>query len=149
MSDIPMPPPMPSGLMDAKGQPTQTGYKYFKSLGESARGQNSRLTAIEERYEIFGFTYEYPSAKDIVIRNIPYAFTVVSVTTKTSAGSCTVTPKINTTGITSTNGSATTSETERVATAANVGAAGDDLRFTISALSGVQDLDVTVKIQRA
>lgn len=149
MSDIPLPTPQPSGLMDAKGQPTQTGYKYFESLGKSARSSVASIAALAAREDFWGFTDRYPeNSRNITIRKIPFAFRVVSVTCKTSTGSCTITPKINSTTITSTNGSATTSETERASTAANEGAAGDDVVVTVSSVSGAEDLDVTIKYVR-
>ncbi len=148
MTDTPLPIPQPNALNDAKGQTTQAGYRYYQSLDRAARSASAELAAIAAREDFWGFTDRYPEARNITIRKIPFAFEVISVTCKTSTGSCTITPKINSTTITGTNGSATTSETERAATAANVGAAGDDVVVTVSAISGAEDLDVTIKYRR-
>lgn len=43
MSDAPLPIPQPNALTDAKGQTTQTGYRYYQSLDRSVRGILSTL----------------------------------------------------------------------------------------------------------
>jgi len=47
MSDKPLPIPQPDALVDAKGQTTQTGYRYLESLGKAARGLSSGLSSLQ------------------------------------------------------------------------------------------------------
>lgn len=46
MTDMPTPIPQPDGLNDAKGQTTQTGYRYFQSLDKSARSMAQQIAAL-------------------------------------------------------------------------------------------------------
>ena len=89
------------------------------------------------RFQISGLLP--PTADDykVLLKSL-YAFTVNSATVKTTAGTCTLNFKINSTSITSLSSvSATSSETETNATAANSVAVGDDLVITLSSPSSM------------
>lgn len=92
---------------------------------------------------------QYPENTDYVIWiNVPYAITVTSLTTKCSTGTCTLVAKKDTTAITGLSNSVSTTEVENAATAGNVFSAGDDLRLTVSSVSGAQDVWFTVEFTR-
>lgn len=94
---------------------------------------------------------DFPEAKDYIVGlNMPFAFTVNSMTTKLTAGTCTVAAKKDTTAITGISShSATTSEVSSTATAGNTFAAGDDVRLTVSSVSSTcEGLAFTIKITR-
>lgn len=94
---------------------------------------------------------DYPEAKDYIVGlNMPFAFTVNTMTTRLTAGTCTVAAKKNTTAITGISShSATTSEVTSTATAGNSFAAGDDVRLTVSSVSSTcEGLAFTIKITR-
>lgn len=92
---------------------------------------------------------QYPEAQDYIIwLNVPYSITVLSMTTKCSTGTCTLAAKKNTTAITGLSNSVSTTEVTNTATAGNVFAAGNDLRLTVSSLSGAENVWFNVKFER-
>ena len=93
---------------------------------------------------------QYPEAQDYVVWiNVPFAITVKTMTTRCSTGTCTLTAKKNTTAITGLANSVSTTEVTNTASGGNVFAAGDDLRFTVSSLSGAENVWFSVKFERA
>lgn len=82
-----------------------------------------------------------------LFRNAPWAFTVKTITTKCSTGTCTVTTKINTTAVGGSANSASTSEDIKTPTSPNAGAIGDDLMVTLSSNSSCEWLSVTVLLE--
>ena len=92
---------------------------------------------------------EFPEDKDYdLIINSSYACTINSVTTDCTAGTGTLTGKINTTALGGTANSVSTTESEQTHSSANSLAAGDNFRITMSATSGLENMSVTVKITR-
>lgn len=84
---------------------------------------------------------QYPEAQDYIIWiKVPYGVTVVDMTTKCSTGTCTLTAKKNTTAITGLSNSVSTTEVTNTASSGNVFAAADDLRLTVSSLSGAENV---------
>lgn len=93
---------------------------------------------------------QYPEATDYVVWiKVPFALTVVDMTTRCSTGSCTLVAKKNTTAITGLSNSVSTSEVTNTATAGNVFAAGDDLRLTASSISGAEGVWFNVQFTRS
>lgn len=100
--------------------------------------------------EVWSWLIEFPDDRDYdVVVNVPYATTVNSITTISTSGTCTLTGKINTTALGGTANSVSTAEQTQTHTTANDLVAGDNLRLTISANSGCENLSVTVKLTRA
>lgn len=68
MSDIPLPTPQPTGLMDGNGKISQTGYRYLESLGKAARSGaaaiNNPATAAQYRANTSGVLLAPPSVWD-------------------------------------------------------------------------------------
>lgn len=92
---------------------------------------------------------QYPEAQDYVVWiNVPFAITVLTMTTRCSTGTCTLAAKKNTTAITGLSNSVSTTEVTNTATAGNVFAAGNDLRLTVSSLSGAENVWFNVKFER-
>src|SRR5574343_890448 len=93
---------------------------------------------------------QYPEAQDYIIwLNVPFSITVLSMTTKCSTGTCTLTAKNNTTTMTGLVNSVSTTEVENTPSANHVMAAGNDLRLTVSSLSGAENVWFNVKYERA
>jgi hypothetical protein len=93
---------------------------------------------------------QYPEAQDYVVWiNIPFAITVLTMTTRCSTGTCTLAAKKNTTAITGLSNSVSTTEDTNTATAGNVFAAGDDLRLTVSSVSSAENVWFNVKYERS
>lgn len=96
--------------------------------------------------KMFGsWLIETPEDKDYrLIVNVPYAFTITSVTTIATDGTATATVKINTTALGGTANSVSTSEDTQTHASDNEMAAGDDLVLTISSTSGCEGLSITI-----
>ncbi len=145
----PLPLPQPASLNDAKGQTTTHGYRYFDSLDRAARDHESRLGTVEalKTFSIVWFI-PAPLAQDYTYINLPYAFTVNSMTTKCTAGTCTAVAKINSTAITGLSNSVSTTEVTNNASGANAFAAGDDIKITLSDVSSSVNVSVTLNVTR-
>jgi len=133
--------------MDAKGQPTQTGYKYFESLGQSARSQSQTIAgkaSVNQTWEQ-SFYLEAPEAGDyrMVVR-AGVARKITRVTTRATAGTCTLTVKLDTTALGGTANSVTTSEQSQSHSSNNDLAADQDIVFTFSSVSSVAGVSVTL-----
>ena len=85
---------------------------------------------------------------DINTLNLPYAFDVVSITTKSASGTCTLTGKIDTVALGGTANSVSSSEQTQLHTTANEVAVGNDFTLTASANAACLGMSVTVKIER-
>lgn len=79
---------------------------------------------------------------------IPFGFKVTQITTRSEAGTCTLTGKINTTALGGTANSVSTAEQSQDHTTSNIGAAGDDIVVTISGNSGCTGLIIGVVFDR-
>lgn len=79
-----------------------------------------------------------------VIINSAVGFTINSVTTRSSTGTCTLTVKINATALGGTANSVSTSESTQTHSTSNTLAAGDDLVLTVSSNSGAENVSVTI-----
>lgn len=90
-----------------------------------------------------------PANQDYVVGlNMPFGFTVNSMTTISSGGSCTLVTKKNTTAVTGLSNSVTTSQQTTTATAGNSFVPGDDVRLTISANASCVNLAFLLKYTR-
>lgn len=92
---------------------------------------------------------EIPADQDYrLVVNIPFAGTITSVTTRSAAGTCTATFKINTTALGGTANSVSTTEDEQAHASANAFVAGDDIVVTISSNSACDRASFTIKYTR-
>jgi hypothetical protein len=88
---------------------------------------------------------ETPEDKSyVVIQKAAYAFTITEVTTKSSAGTCTVTVKINGVALGGTANSASTTEQSQAHSTANAVAAGDTVEIVVSSNSSCEMLTVDI-----
>ena len=140
----PLPIPAQATALTGKdGQPSSHGYRYLDSLGKTLYDLYAQAVAAEA----FQLTVliEYPEAKDYrVLLKAETAMTITAITTRTSAGTATVTGKINSTALGGTANSASTSEQTQAHSSANAVVAGDDIVLTVSAVSGAEDLAVSI-----
>lgn len=74
--------------------------------------------------------------------DMPFAGTVTTLRTKSQAGTCTVTGKVNTTALGGTANSASSVASEQAHASANTWSKGDTLKVTISANSACTDLEI-------
>lgn len=150
MSDTPLPIPQPNALNDAKGQTTQTGYRYYQSLDASIRSLATLRTEVAGKASATqtweqSWLIEYPEAKDYrVVLNADLARTITKVTTRSSAGTCTLTVKINSTALGGSVNSVSTTEQSQVHSSANAVAVGDDIVLAPSSVSSAEMVSVTI-----
>jgi hypothetical protein len=113
-------------------------------------GQIGALTSSSIITDFISGLIESPSNGDyVVLRNAPFAGTIASVTTKSSAGTCTLTGYINSTALGGSANSVSASEQEQVHSSNNTFAAGDDIKITVSSNSACVNMEFTVKYMRA
>lgn len=88
---------------------------------------------------------EFPDNKDYrVVVNSALARKITGVTTRSSAGTCTLTVKINTTALGGTANSVSSTESTQSHSSANAVSVGDDIVFTVSANSSAENVSVTL-----
>lgn len=80
----------------------------------------------------------------IVVKS-PIQFTIQSITTISTTGTCTLTGKINTTALGGTANSVSTTEQEQTHSSSNVVGVGDDVVLTVSSNSAAENVSVTLK----
>ena len=120
------------------------GYRALSDIDGKVKALNSGKASVTQTVTIPAFI-EFPEAKDYrIIINSPVAFSITSVTTRSSTGSATLTVKINTTALGGTANSVSTSEQTQTHSSANAVAAGDDVVLTVSSLSGAEDVAVMI-----
>ena len=134
-------------LASATGTPTEDMYRWMQSVRASNTAVNSSLTtkAAKDQDWEQSFFVEYPEDKDYrLVLNAKSARTITGVTTRTTAGTCTLTVKINTTALGGSANSASTSEQSQSHASSNVVNAGDDIVLTVSSASSAEGLSVLI-----
>lgn len=112
--------------------------------------ENADAVAASLSVDAWSWTVEFPENRDYrFIINLPYGGTVNTQTTRCTAGTATVTGKINATAFGGTANAASTTEQAQAHSTNNTFVAGDDYVATISAVSGCANLTITVKVTRA
>lgn len=135
------------GLVPSGVPGDENFYRYVMEQARINASNASGLTgkASTAQTAFMAFLIETPDDKDYrVLLNSPIAFTINSVTTKSSTGTCTMTGKINTTALGGTANSVSTSESEQTHTTSNSVAIGDDVVLTVSSNSGAENVSVTI-----
>jgi len=104
---------------------------------------------LDNSVDMWSYTILVPANDTYIIQmKVPFGCTVVETTTKTGAGTATVTYKINTTALGGAAHSATTTENSIARSSANAIIDGDDFSATISAVSGCTKLSLSAKYTR-
>ncbi|MBK8467834.1 MAG: hypothetical protein IPL32_18640 [Chloracidobacterium sp.] len=96
--------------------------------------------------DAFLIIIEAPTNRDYPFLDVPFAFTLNSVTTRSGAGTCTLTTKKNSTTVATS--SVTTTKTKVTVTTGNSYAVNDDLVFTVSGTSSINMLQITAAFTR-
>lgn len=96
------------------------------------------------------FTISFPANQDYnVLINAPFGFAISSITSKSTAGTCTATFKIGGTALGGGANSVSTTEQIKTHTSANVMAAGDDFTCTVSSNSSCAGAIFTIAYTRS
>lgn len=123
-----------------------------RKLDQAQKSTDASLTALEAAIAVGHepIFIETPDDKDYpgLPLNSKFAFTINEVTTKCTAGTATVTIKINGVALGGTANAASTSEQTQTHTTANAVAVGDDVTVTVSSNSGCENLAINYKYTR-
>jgi hypothetical protein len=138
----------------ATGKMDSTWYKMQKrqareavTAEETATTTTTNVTTLSS--DSRGAFIEYPDAKDYTLwQRIPFAGTIDRTTVKTSAGTATVTVKVNTTAVGGSAHSASSAEESIARTTTNTFAAGDDFVVTVASVSSAENLAVSIDFTR-
>lgn len=161
-ADRPIPTQNEAPVIGTAGIFTASWYSWLKRIDQFARVTINglpaeqqvladRVTALENAsiVETVGIVVEDADDKDYpILRNMASAFEILSVATKSSAGTCTVTVKIGSTALGGTANSVSTSEQIQTHSTSNEGAIGDDVKATISSNSGAEMVEIFITYER-
>lgn len=147
MSKVSLPDANAPWVSKETGRPTEAFKRWAERLVKQGSGSEDGLAGLPAKFQTeFGsWVIEYPDNKDYrLVINVPYGFTISTVTTRSTTGTCTATVKINSTALGGSTNSVSTSEQTRTHTSANVMEVGDDLVLTISSNSSCENLTITI-----
>lgn len=147
MSKLPLP-DANAPMIDLKtGAPTQVWYKQQRAVAEKIFGAEKGLGEQAETFAVeFGsWVIEFPDEKTYrLIINVPYGFTIDSVSTVSDTGTCTATVKINGTPLGGTANSVSTSLDVQTHESANVVEVGDTVSLEITSNSSCEGMTITI-----
>ena len=131
-----------------------SGSEYLPTAVAGNRAKKRALTQFAPvAVKTFDMTKEFPGSAETfyLLMVASFAFTILSATYKTTAGTCTVAVKINSTNVTSLSAlSLTSSETgPTAATGANSVALGDDVVIAVTSPAGMGRGILKLKCERA
>jgi hypothetical protein len=147
MAELPLPDANAPLIDSQTGAPTHVWYRILKRMFAKVASAETGLAALPGQLspEFGSWLIEFPDNKDYrLIVNIPYAVTITAVTTRSTAGTCTATVKINTTPLGGSANSVSTTEQTQSHASANTMAAGDDLVLTVSGNAGCEGMTITI-----
>ncbi len=138
--------PVPSAALVTKdGTPTLPLRQWMQEVQRVADGAASKVAAAAAQTDTLSVVIARPKDGDtLFLRPFATGATITEVRTKSSAGTCTLTVKINATALGGTANSVSTTEVAQAHTSANVADTDDNLTLTVSANSGCTDLSVTI-----
>ena len=138
--------PVPSAALVTKdGTPTLPLRQWMQEVQRVADGAASKVTAAAGQTDTLSIVVARPKNGDtVILRPFATGATITEVRTKSSAGTCTLTVKINSTALGGTANSVSTTETAQAHSSSNVAGADDNLTLTVSSNSGCVDMSVTI-----
>lgn len=142
----PLPIPSETAALTTKdGATTTHGRRYLDSLSGAMRDTQQTVESIVATGFEQSFLLEAPETGDYrVVVNASVPRLIEKVTTRSAAGTATLTVKINSTALGGTANSVSTSEQEQSHATANSLAVGDDIVFTFSSVSSAEKVSVTL-----
>lgn len=145
--DIPL---ASEALTEPDLKPAPSWYRIFKAWATAFNERSATLESIRTITFPAGYTFKFPENETVrLVINSSVAFDIESVSTRTEAGTATVTISINGTPLGGTANSASTSEQTQAHTTANAVAVGDDVEVTFASTSAdCENLNITLKCSR-
>lgn len=140
MTTMPTPTPQPSGLLDAKGGLTQTGYRHIESLGKSARSNAESIATIAARpAPDIGAAISFVENRDYLIDIYSsVAYRIDEVGSLAASGSCVATIYINNVAMTGTSNTVSSTGEAQTPTAGNLVPAGSYVFIRITSNSACE-----------
>lgn len=142
--------PILGGVRSSSG-----GAPISKELKDHIDGQARQaakdLAAAQAALNVGGWPWfiEFPDNKDYRAINLPFGFTINSVSTRSTTGTCTITVKINGVALGGTANSVSSTESTQDHTSSNVVAVGDDVTLTVSSNSSAENVAVMLNYTRS
>ena len=136
-----------NALTGGEGKPTEDMYRWMQSVRTSNNTVNTTLGTKAAKVQTWeqSFFIEYPDNGDYrLVINVPVGRTITSVTTRSGAGTCTLTVKINSTALGGTANSVSTTESTQSHSSSNTVQVGDDIVFTVASASSLEKMSVTL-----
>lgn len=132
---------------------TSHGLIYSKADGKlyylSSAGVETAISTQTQTFSVSLFISTVENKTYVIGQNLPFAGTITKVTTISSAGTATITGKINGTSLGGTANSASSSEQSQSHSSSNAFSAGDDITIVASSNSSCVNLAVTIEFTRA
>lgn len=122
-------------------------HRWMESVNREARTTAATVAGKASATQTWSqsFLFEAPEDGDYRVEvNAAIARSITSVTTRSAAGTATLTVKIDTTALGGTANSVSTSEQTQTHSSANSLPVGGDIVFTLSSVSGVEKMSVTL-----
>ena len=133
------------GVQDAGGLTAQTNVEAYLAENRNAIDTLEAGRAVKSQTWEQSWLIQYPEDGDYrVVIDAAVARTITEVTTRSSAGTATLTVKINTTALGGTANSVSTSEQSQAHASANAVAVGDDIVLTFSSTSSAENVSVKI-----
>jgi hypothetical protein len=128
-------------------------HRVMKQIETAANAATAALAAlqtpaVEQAYGEM-ISIEFADNKAYTFIKWPFAWTIDSVTTKCTTGTCTVTVSIDGVSLGGAANSVSTSEVTQAHTTANAVAVGQDIAITISANAAAEGVSVTLTGRRS
>lgn len=115
----------------------------------AAAGRTTLAAAAQAQTFCISGVVVAPVSGDLrLVVNIPFAGSIVNTTTRSAAGTCTATFKINTTALGGSTNSVSTTEQTRAHSTANAFIVGDDIVVSFSSLSSPTYVSFTIEYTR-
>lgn len=135
-------------ITNAVGTPGSKGLAILADTTSAAVRTEISAAAMAQTDFISGVIVAPVAGDYRLVINIPYAVTIAKTSTRSGAGTCTATFKINSTALGGTANAVTTTEQERTHSSANAVAIGDDIVMTLSSISSCTYLSFTIEFTR-
>lgn len=129
--------------------PSLTELSYVKGVTSAIQTQLTARATKTQTFAIIGKIGTVADQDYDLAIEVPFGGTIVNTTTKSTAGTCTATFKVNTTALGGTANSVSTTQDKQAHASSNTFSSGDDIRVTISSNSSCANISFTIEYTRS
>lgn len=131
--------PTPQALTTRGGGISTAGYQFLQSLLQGAKAALNAVGTVQGQTDADTFSISFPTNQAYRVQiNAAFGYTITSITSRCTSGTCTATFDIGGVNLGGGANSVSSSEQTKTHASANVVAIGDDLTCTISSNSSCQ-----------